>query len=49
MLFQQLNPQESDPMIWSVFYGGPEGSHMQIKNVATNQKFYLQTKNVAAN
>ena len=31
------------------YYGGPEGSHMQIKNVTANWKFNLQIKNVAAN
>ena len=28
----------SQTMIYSVFYGGPEGSHIHIKNVAENEK-----------
>ena len=37
------------PRSQGLSYGGPEGSHMQIKNVAANSKFNLQIKNVAAN
>ena len=41
--------QTQDRGLDTHLYGGPEGSHMQIKNVAANLKFYLQIKNVAAN
>ena len=34
LIFQMLIDLES--LLMSIFYGGPEGSHMQIKNVAAN-------------